>query len=158
MLNFQKNEYIRVLVGSCQSCASTNDIMDKGILIAVFIFLMVAEMWFTYLVSIAAALICIFLLSIQVEEIRREIPNVVYLSGGDYYQGTIWYTIYKWKVVSHFVNKLNHTAMVSNEREFLDAWNDTILSWSIWTGMFVFTKDTKCIFMRPCRLTLRMRA
>lgn len=49
----------------------------------------------------------------QVKEIRSQLPNVVYLSGGDYYQGTVWYTMYKWEVVSKYVNILNHTAMVS---------------------------------------------
>ena len=49
----------------------------------------------------------------QLKEIRRKDPNVIYVHGGDFFQGTIWYTIHKWKVVSHFSNYLNLTAMVS---------------------------------------------
>ncbi|CAG7718559.1 unnamed protein product, partial [Allacma fusca] len=56
----------------------------------------------------------------KVRELRSQIPNVVYLSGGDYYQGTIWYTIYKWKIISKYVNILNHTAMAFGNHEFDD--------------------------------------
>lgn len=48
----------------------------------------------------------------QLREIRQQEPNAIYLHGGDFFQGTIWYTIHKWKVVSHFTNFLNLTAMV----------------------------------------------
>ena len=53
-------------------------------------------------------------------EIRNREPNSIFIHGGDYFQGTIWYTIHKWRVVSHFVNRLNLTAMVS--RQFLLAY------------------------------------
>ncbi|XP_021964441.1 snake venom 5'-nucleotidase [Folsomia candida] len=56
----------------------------------------------------------------KVQEIRESHKNVLYLSGGDYYQGTVWYTLYKWRVVSTFVNILNHTAMAFGNHEFDD--------------------------------------
>ena len=49
-----------------------------------------------------------------IRDIRKEQPNAIFLSGGDFFQGTIWYTIYKWKVVSYFTNFLNLTASVIN--------------------------------------------
>ncbi len=36
----------------------------------------------------------------------------IFLNGGDFYQGNIWYTHFKWKVVAKFANILNFTAMV----------------------------------------------
>lgn len=45
---------------------------------------------------------------------------MLYLSGGDYYQGTVWYTIHKWRIVSELVNKLNHTALALGNHEFDD--------------------------------------
>ena len=53
----------------------------------------------------------------QISQMRRNNPNTIYLHGGDFFQGTIWYTIHKWKVVSHFANLLNLTAMVR-----IDSW------------------------------------
>lgn len=45
---------------------------------------------------------------------------MLYLSGGDYYQGTVWYTIHKWRIVSELVNILNHTALALGNHEFDD--------------------------------------
>ena len=39
--------------------------------------------------------------------------NVIFLTAGDIYMGTIWYSLYKWKVVLDFVNMLPLDAMVS---------------------------------------------
>ena len=36
----------------------------------------------------------------------------MFVNAGDFYQGTIWYTKFKWKVVAKFANMLNFTAMV----------------------------------------------
>ena len=44
---------------------------------------------------------------------KKEEENVVFLNGGDFYQGNVWYTHFKWRVVAHFANILNFTAMVS---------------------------------------------
>ncbi|ODN02906.1 Snake venom 5'-nucleotidase [Orchesella cincta] len=56
----------------------------------------------------------------KVKEIRLTHKNVVYLSGGDYYQGTVWYTLHKWRIISEFVNLLNHTALALGNHEFDD--------------------------------------
>lgn len=52
--------------------------------------------------------------------LRQQNPNSIFLHGGDFFQGTIWYTIHKWKVVSHFGNLLNLTAMSLGNHEFDD--------------------------------------
>jgi len=49
----------------------------------------------------------------QTRQIRLREPNSIYLDGGDLFQGTVWYTIHKWRAVAHFANLLNLTAMVS---------------------------------------------
>ena len=41
--------------------------------------------------------------------------NVVFVNGGDFYQGNIWYTIFKWKVVAQFAQYLKFDAMVNNK-------------------------------------------
>ena len=48
-----------------------------------------------------------------VDDIKNEHKNVVFLNGGDFYQGNIWYSNFKWKVVAQFAEILNFTAMVS---------------------------------------------
>lgn len=53
-------------------------------------------------------------------EIRATHDNVLYLSAGDYYQGTVWYTLHKWRIVSELVNILNHTALALGNHEFDD--------------------------------------
>ena len=39
---------------------------------------------------------------------------MVFVNGGDFYQGNIWYTIFKWEVVAHFAQYLKFDAMVVN--------------------------------------------
>ena len=39
-------------------------------------------------------------------------PNSIFVNGGDFYQGTAWYTLFKWTVVAPFANMLDPTAMV----------------------------------------------
>ena len=48
-----------------------------------------------------------------VRQIREEDENVIFLNGGDMYQGTVWYTIFKSEPVIPFMNKMNFTASVS---------------------------------------------
>ena len=47
-----------------------------------------------------------------VHNIYEEQDNVIFVNGGDFYQGTLWYTKFKWEVVAKFGNILNFTAMV----------------------------------------------
>ena len=48
-----------------------------------------------------------------VQHFKKTEPNVIFLNGGDMYQGTIWYSVFKWRVVAPFMNKLNFSASVS---------------------------------------------
>lgn len=41
-------------------------------------------------------------------------PPVLFLNAGDTYQGTPWYTLYKWNISYMFLNKLAPDAMVNN--------------------------------------------
>ena len=50
----------------------------------------------------------------KVREIRESVPNVLLLDGGDQYQGTMWFFIYKGAAVSHFMNMIGYDAMVSS--------------------------------------------
>ena len=47
-----------------------------------------------------------------VDDIKEQIENVIFINGGDFYQGNVWYTHFKWEVVAHFAKHLNFTAMV----------------------------------------------
>ena len=48
-----------------------------------------------------------------VDDIKEKHKNVVFVNSGDFYQGSIWYTSFKWEVVKEFANILNFTAMVN---------------------------------------------
>ena len=45
---------------------------------------------------------------------------MVWLNAGDFYQGTVWYTQFKWRVVSLFNNLLGFDAMTLGNHEFDD--------------------------------------
>ena len=47
-----------------------------------------------------------------VRELVSTRPNAVFLNAGDNFQGTIWYTKFKWNVTAHFMNMLPHDALV----------------------------------------------
>lgn len=51
---------------------------------------------------------------------REKSPNVLYLSAGDYFQGTIWYTVHKWRAMAHFLRLVPHDAMSLGNHEFDD--------------------------------------
>ena len=59
-------------------------------------------------------------LSQAVQDIKRREKNVLWLNGGDIYQGTVWYTQFKWRVMSLFNNMLNFDAMTLGNHEFDD--------------------------------------
>ena len=59
-------------------------------------------------------------LSQAVKQIKSREENVLWLNGGDFYQGTVWYTQFKWRVVSLFNNLLNFDAMTLGNHEFDD--------------------------------------
>lgn len=46
--------------------------------------------------------------------------NVLWLNAGDFYQGTVWYSHFKWRVVARFNNILGFHAMTLGNHEFDD--------------------------------------
>ena len=48
----------------------------------------------------------------SVDEITNSHENVIFLNGGDFYQGNIWFSLFKWEIVAKFAELLNFTAMV----------------------------------------------
>lgn len=59
-------------------------------------------------------------LKTAVDQERAKTPNVLYLSAGDYFQGTIWYTVLKWRAMAHFLQLVPHDAMSLGNHEFDD--------------------------------------
>ncbi|RWS11647.1 hypothetical protein B4U79_11299, partial [Dinothrombium tinctorium] len=55
-----------------------------------------------------------------IRELRNKIPNVLVLNAGDSFAGTLWYTLYKWKIVAEFVNLIRYDAMSLGNHEFDD--------------------------------------
>ena len=55
-----------------------------------------------------------------VDNIKTERDNVIFLNGGDFYQGTVWYTHFKWRIVAHFAELMDFTAMSPGNHEFDD--------------------------------------
>ena len=49
----------------------------------------------------------------SVDDIKYSHENVIFLNGGDFYQGNIWFSLFKWEIVAKFAELLNFTAMVS---------------------------------------------
>ena len=49
-------------------------------------------------------------LATYIRQTRRLDPETVLLNGGDFYQGTMWYTVFKYQPVVEFSNVLNYTA------------------------------------------------
>jgi 5'-nucleotidase len=47
-----------------------------------------------------------------VKRLVNERPNPIFLNAGDNFQGTLWYTKFKWNVTSQFMNMLPHDALV----------------------------------------------
>lgn len=47
-----------------------------------------------------------------VRRLVNERPNAIFLNAGDNFQGTLWYTKFKWNVTAHFLNMLPHDALV----------------------------------------------
>ncbi|KAK6640781.1 hypothetical protein RUM44_012478 [Polyplax serrata] len=56
----------------------------------------------------------------ELAKAKAENVSVLALNAGDNYQGTLWYTIFKWKAVLHFFNMLKFDAMSLGNHEFDD--------------------------------------
>ena len=48
-----------------------------------------------------------------VDDLKAGYDNVIFVNAGDFYQGTVFYTTFKWEVVAKFAKMLDFTAMVS---------------------------------------------
>lgn len=55
-----------------------------------------------------------------VKRLVNERPNPIFLNAGDNFQGTLWYTKFKWNVTSQFMNMLPHDALTLGNHEFDD--------------------------------------
>ena len=55
-----------------------------------------------------------------VQELNSTKENFMLLNAGDYYAGTIWYTIFHYEPMIEFSNMLNYTAMAFGNHEFDD--------------------------------------
>lgn len=55
-----------------------------------------------------------------IKQMRSKYENVLLLDGGDQFQGTLWYTILKWKPISEIVSAMKYDAMSFGNHEFDD--------------------------------------
>jgi len=59
-------------------------------------------------------------LQTAVQELRNSKNNTLWVNAGDFFQGTVWYSHFKWKIVSHFNKLLDFDAMCLGNHEFDD--------------------------------------
>ncbi|KAK0095135.1 hypothetical protein PV326_009160 [Microctonus aethiopoides] len=53
-----------------------------------------------------------------VRKSRNSTVPIIFLNAGDTYQGSIWYSVHKWKIVARFLNLLNPDAISLGNHEF----------------------------------------
>eukprot|EP00095_Tigriopus_kingsejongensis_P006521 maker-scaffold172_size289735-snap-gene-1.31 protein:Tk06521 transcript:maker-scaffold172_size289735-snap-gene-1.31-mRNA-1 annotation:"hypothetical protein DAPPUDRAFT_42388" len=62
-----------------------------------------------------------------VDQIRDETNgNMVFVNGGDFFQGTVWYSMFKWRIVANLTADLGYTASSLGNHEFDDGVPDLI--------------------------------
>ena len=54
------------------------------------------------------------------KDVKHQEDHVLWVNAGDFFQGTVWYTQFKWRVVSLFNNLLDFDAMTLGNHEFDD--------------------------------------
>ncbi|EDV20502.1 5'-nucleotidase [Trichoplax sp. H2] len=54
----------------------------------------------------------------MINQIKSQRSNVLLLDGGDQFQGTLWFYVYKGSAASYFMNKLGYSAMALGNHEF----------------------------------------
>jgi len=59
-------------------------------------------------------------LKYQVDALREKYPNSVFLNAGDFFQGTVWYSMFKWRVVANLTSSLGYDASCLGNHEFDD--------------------------------------
>jgi 5'-nucleotidase len=47
------------------------------------------------------------------KKFKEERPDSLFLNAGDNFQGTLWYTKFKWNVTAYLLNMLQHDALVT---------------------------------------------
>ena len=47
-----------------------------------------------------------------IKDLRKDEKNVLLLDGGDQFQGTLWFSIYKGQAIARFMNYIKYDAMV----------------------------------------------
>ena len=55
-----------------------------------------------------------------IQQIRKEVPNVLLLDAGDQFQGTLFYNEYKGRAAQRFMNEFHYQAMTLGNHEFDD--------------------------------------
>ncbi|KAI4475036.1 hypothetical protein M0802_015322 [Mischocyttarus mexicanus] len=65
-------------------------------------------------------------LATLVRQARNSSVPTLFLNAGDTYQGSVWYNIYKWKIVAQFLNMLAPDAISLGNHEFDDGVNGLI--------------------------------
>ena len=53
-------------------------------------------------------------MSTAIKDVRNRDENVILLNAGDIFQGTVWYSEFKWAPMAKFTNILNITAAVGS--------------------------------------------
>lgn len=61
-----------------------------------------------------------------VRQARNSSTPTLFLNAGDTYQGSVWYNVYKWKIVAKFLNMLAPDAISLGNHEFDDGVNGLI--------------------------------
>ncbi|RWS28195.1 5'-nucleotidase-like protein [Leptotrombidium deliense] len=56
----------------------------------------------------------------KVRELRKQIPNLLFLNGGDTFTGTLYYSLFKWKLAADMVLRMRFDAMSFGNHEFDD--------------------------------------
>ncbi|KAG5277446.1 hypothetical protein AALO_G00117710 [Alosa alosa] len=62
----------------------------------------------------------------KISQLRRTEPNVLLLDGGDQFQGTVWFNLYKGAEAAYFMNKLGYDAMALGNHEFDNGWEGLV--------------------------------
>ncbi|XP_064484169.1 protein 5NUC-like [Ornithodoros turicata] len=59
-------------------------------------------------------------LATLVKEMKKEYPDALLMNAGDFYQGSVWYTVLKHEIVSEVMKKLKYNAVCLGNHEFDD--------------------------------------
>lgn len=81
-----------------------------------------------------------------VRQLQRSRSNPIYFNAGDNYAGSIWYTLGKWNVTSHFLNLLPADVMVllhcsTGTIWACDVFHQKRQHWEIWIFSVLFHRQ-----------------